>query len=82
MARKVELEEVTPGVIRSGGRGHPILGLLHRGEQRWLDKLSRQSQTVEEAALVYQAKWNRPPPKGFDQWYVLHARGLLQLLRD
>lgn len=71
LAATMEFEETTPGVVRAKGEGHPILGLLHRGEERWRQKVASQSMSLKEAADKYRQKWNRPPPKGFDKWSVL-----------
>lgn len=74
LASSMEFEETTPGVVRAKGSGHPILGLLHRGEERWRAKLAGQSTSLEGAAAKYRQKWNRPPPKGFDKWSVSVCR--------
>ena len=52
------------------GLTHPILGLLRDGEIKWKDRMARQSKTIEQAVGLYQRKWGRPPPKGFDLWSV------------
>ncbi|WVR06845.1 beta-1,2-xylosyltransferase 1 [Kwoniella sp. DSM 27419] len=51
------------------GMTHPILGLLRNGEIKWNDMLARQSQTLDQAVQVYKDRWNRNPPKGFDEWW-------------
>ncbi|OCF60907.1 beta-1,2-xylosyltransferase 1 [Kwoniella mangroviensis CBS 10435] len=51
------------------GLTHPILGLLREGEMKWNSMLARQSQSLEQAVKVYKDKWNRNPPKGFDEWW-------------
>jgi beta-1,2-xylosyltransferase len=45
------------------------LALLKAGEEKWKQKMSSQSQTIEEATEKYIKKWNRNPPKGFDKWW-------------
>jgi beta-1,2-xylosyltransferase len=52
------------------GVTHPIIGLLKEGEKRWKQKLESQSKTLDQAAEKYYDKWGRPPPKGFELWYV------------
>jgi hypothetical protein len=32
--------------------------------------LDRQSKTLEQAVKEYTRRYGRPPPKGFDDWYV------------
>jgi len=54
---------------KPAGLTHPILGLLRDGEVKWNNLRNKQSKTIEEAAEVYQRKWGRPTPKGFDLWY-------------
>ena len=51
------------------GLTHPIIGLLRDGERKWRDRMARQSTTLEQAVAVYEERWGRPPPKGFDQWW-------------
>ena len=62
-----EFSEVTNGT-RPSGLTHPIIGLLRDGENKWNDLISSQSRTLEEAVAVYERRWGRPPPKGFDHW--------------
>lgn len=39
-------------------------------EQDWEQLLEKQSTTLSEAVAEYKRRYNRPPPKGFDRWYV------------
>lgn len=76
LARGTVLDEAAPGVVRvnvssTGEQTHPIPALLLAGEQRWKKLLATQSTTLEEAARTYEERWGRPPPKGFDGWWVL-----------
>jgi beta-1,2-xylosyltransferase len=77
-----QMESVDSGVNETGtvgmGKGwkpsgmtHPILGLLREGEVKWNDRMARQSKTLDQAVAVYEERWGRPPPKGFDLWCVL-----------
>lgn len=73
LAESLELTEVSPGVVSVNNAtaqgAHPILGLLLQGERRWGDLMNRQSTTLEQAYNSYLAKWGRPPPKGFEDWW-------------
>lgn len=77
VAEQMTLEEVSPGVVRVGNTTsttgkplNPIIGLIRHGERRWNDLLASQSTTFEQAVKKYEARWGRPPPKGFDDWCV------------
>lgn len=48
--------------------GHPILELIKTAEEEWSSKIARASRTLEEAVIEYKRRYNRPPPKGFDDW--------------
>jgi hypothetical protein len=49
---------------------HPIFDLLTRSQAAWSEKTSRQSKTLRQATKEYRKRYQRPPPKGFDLWYV------------
>jgi hypothetical protein len=49
---------------------HPIFELIERSEAEWKAKLSRASKSLDEAVVEYQRRYKRPPPLGFDSWYV------------
>lgn len=49
---------------------HPIFDLITKAEAAWYAKLRRASSTFQEAVEEYVRRHNRPPPKGFDKWYV------------
>jgi hypothetical protein len=71
--------------LDGGGEGlgwHPVLLLMKEGEERFKQKLARQSKTFEQAVGEYRRRYGRSPPKGFDIWCVplnLHARRSLTL---
>ena len=50
---------------------HPIELLAAESQDRFEQMLSKQSKTVREAASEYQRRYNRKPPPGFDQWFML-----------
>jgi hypothetical protein len=58
-------------VIVNHDAPHPIFELIKRAEEEWESKLKRASKTLEEAVVEYKRRYKRPPPKGFDDWYVL-----------
>ncbi|KAG8887473.1 F-actin-capping protein subunit alpha [Tulasnella sp. 332] len=49
---------------------HPIYSLIQEAEEKWKGMLQRQSKTLRGAVLEYQRRYNRLPPKGFDEWYA------------
>ena len=49
---------------------HPIFELIRNAEERWEAKLTSSSKTLAQAAAEYQRRYKRPPPLGFDDWFV------------
>ncbi|GAA98278.1 glycosyltransferase family 90 protein [Mixia osmundae IAM 14324] len=58
---------------------HPILELIRDAQKDWEDKLSRQSQTYEEAVAEYKDRYGRNPPAGFERWCAFAHRHKIQL---
>ncbi|KAK0184518.1 capsular associated protein [Armillaria mellea] len=48
---------------------HPIPKLIEAAEEQYRAKVTRQSQTLEDAVTEYKRRYHRPPPKGFDAWW-------------
>lgn len=48
---------------------HPIPQLMADAEENFRQLLSRQSRTLEQAVEEYKRRYNRPPPRGFDEWW-------------
>lgn len=48
---------------------HPIPQLMTEAEETYRQLLARQSQTLEEAVEEYKRRYDRPPPRGFDEWW-------------
>jgi hypothetical protein len=70
--KKVELKPhnyMDNGLVAVNPHGrHPIFDLLKRSQDAWREKSSKQSTTLWQAAKEYRRRYQRPPPKGFDQW--------------
>ncbi|OBZ76168.1 Beta-1,2-xylosyltransferase 1 [Grifola frondosa] len=79
---KVDNFPDNPLVVRSSGllpfgRGdgrphiteHPIPKLMTEAEDKFRKLLSRQSQTLQDAVREYQRRYERDPPRGFDDWW-------------
>lgn len=49
---------------------HPIYQLIQNASLAWEAKLSRQSNSLEEAVQEYVRRYGRRPPIGFDRWYA------------
>ncbi|GAA5979776.1 hypothetical protein JCM5350_002045 [Sporobolomyces pararoseus] len=58
---------------------HPIHQLIERAEEKWKDKLARQSRTLAEAVAEYKQRYRRNPPKGFDDWWAFCEKHHVQL---
>lgn len=59
------------GLLLVNPRGrHPIDILIERAQQRWNDKVAKQSKTLKAAVREYKQRYRRNPPKGFDIWCV------------
>ncbi|KAG8887721.1 Glycosyltransferase Family 90 domain containing protein [Tulasnella sp. 332] len=48
---------------------HPMYHLIMDAERKWNAMVRRQSRTLKDAVDEYQQRYNRLPPKGFDEWY-------------
>lgn len=49
---------------------HPIFELIRNAESEWEAKLATSSKTLTQAVAEYQRRYKRPPPLGFDDWFV------------
>lgn len=47
---------------------HPIHALIQNATEKWNNLVARQSKTLPEAVAEYKRRYNRNPPKGFDDW--------------
>jgi hypothetical protein len=56
-----------PGV--SSSHKHPIDTLINEGERAFDDLMSRESQTLEQAAAAYRKRRGRHPPPNFNLWW-------------
>ncbi|KAM0691459.1 hypothetical protein Q7P36_010230 [Cladosporium allicinum] len=48
---------------------HPIKTLVHQAQIGFADLLALQSQTLSAATSVYQHRYHKAPPPGFEAWY-------------
>lgn len=68
------------GLLLVNPRGrHPIDILIERAQQRWNDKVAKQSKTLKAAVREYKQRYRRNPPKGFDLWWDFAQRNKVQL---
>ncbi|KAI5477189.1 glycosyltransferase family 90 protein [Pseudohyphozyma bogoriensis] len=83
LPEEVSTEEAAqPHVKREAAgkdRVHPISYLIEEAENKWQETLRRQSQTLFQAVVEYQRRYNRKPPLGFDSWwrYAMQNRVIL-----
>lgn len=64
-AKFLRLAESTKKVVRE----HPIPKLMDQAEARFREKVDRQSKTLQAAVKEYKRRYERNPPKGFDDWW-------------
>ena len=57
-----------PARTELGESDHPIHALIRNATVQWENLVSRQSTTLPEAVQEYKRRYNRNPPKGFDDW--------------
>ncbi|KAG8919514.1 hypothetical protein FRC00_011243, partial [Tulasnella sp. 408] len=65
----VPIDEKGNAISKVGFTKHPLLDLIEEADKKWEATVKRQSKTLEEAVREYERRYNRPPPKGFDDWY-------------
>jgi hypothetical protein len=58
---------------------HPIFELTRRARKRWTEKLARASKTLPQAVREYRRRYNRHPPRGFDDWWAYVQKHNIQL---
>ncbi len=61
---------------------HPITQLIAQNREHWRRLLQRQSTTLAGAVEEYRRRYNRPPPKGFDQWWDFAKDRDVQLIDE
>ncbi|WVR06184.1 hypothetical protein IAU60_003214 [Kwoniella sp. DSM 27419] len=61
---------------------HPIIQLMKRGEEQWKSLLERQSKTLPQAVTEYRRRYDRAPPRGFDQWWQHCKRHNVKIVDD
>lgn len=64
-------------LVNPNGR-HPIYDLIKRAHKSWERKVGKSSKTLKEAVDEYRRRYHRPPPRGFDRWYVHHTHAIHQ----
>lgn len=47
---------------------HPIHALIQNATMKWDNLVQKQSKTLADAVKEYKRRYNRNPPKGFDDW--------------
>ena len=73
------IDEQTGFLTVNPDGAHPIFQLVSTAEKRWKDKLARASKTLDEAVKEYQRRYNRLPPRGFDDWWAYVQEHNVQL---
>ncbi|KAF9488249.1 hypothetical protein BDN71DRAFT_1436270 [Pleurotus eryngii] len=61
------------GLFKDKHRGrHLVIELIKQAKKEWECKHERASKTLSEAVAEYEHWYKRLPPKGFDDWQLLH----------
>jgi hypothetical protein len=55
---------------------------MEEAEERYRNKLSRQSKSLKKAVAEYKRRYKRPPPKGFDEWWSFARRNDVRLVDE
>ena len=66
---KQRLLSLVKGDSRMTTKDHPIPKLMAEAENKFRDRLSRQSKTLAQAVKEYKKRYKRDPPRGFDHWW-------------
>lgn len=68
---KVNLHPIENGqlVVDRSSTIHPIEQLIITAQEEWERKVASQSRTLKEAVRVYEKRYGRSPPLGFDKWW-------------
>ncbi|GFZ45441.1 hypothetical protein JCM24511_03167 [Saitozyma sp. JCM 24511] len=61
---------------------HPIEELIARGQERWEGLLANQSKTLPQAVAEYTRRYDRAPPKGFEEWWQFCKRNQVKIVDD
>jgi hypothetical protein len=61
---------------------HPIPKLMADAEKEFRNLLSRQSDTLKKAVVEYKRRYNRDPPKGFDEWWHFAQENNVKLIDE
>lgn len=61
---------------------HPIDTLINEGERTFDDLMSKESQTLEQAAAAYRKRRGRHPPPNFDQWWYFAKNRSAVIVED
>ncbi|KAF9470694.1 hypothetical protein BDN70DRAFT_998858 [Pholiota conissans] len=68
------------GLVEVNPEGpHPIFELVARAQEEWDRKLQTASTTLPQAVKEYRRRYNRLPPKGFDDWWTYVVEHNVQL---
>ncbi|KAG6818280.1 hypothetical protein H0H93_006311, partial [Arthromyces matolae] len=70
MGKKATLPSSEAGWIHTPIVEHPISKLMDSAEERYRNKLAKQSTTLKAAVAEYKRRYGRSPPKGFDAWFA------------
>ncbi|KAF5350516.1 hypothetical protein D9756_008536 [Leucocoprinus leucothites] len=61
---------------------HPIPGLMDNAEDQYRIKLRKQSKTLKDAVEEYRKRYNRSPPKGFDEWWAFAQENNVKMVDE
>ncbi|KAF9555502.1 hypothetical protein CPC08DRAFT_642752 [Agrocybe pediades] len=63
-------------------REHPIPALMEEAEAKYRKKLGGQSRTLKAAVEEYHRRYQRAPPKGFDDWWQFAQKNDVKMIDE
>lgn len=80
--RFIPLNNVFTWSFLQKSSSHPIPHLMARARIQYETLLSRQSSSLGKAVREYQRRYNRKPPKGFDEWYSFAKENNVKIIDE
>ena len=61
---------------------HPIAGLMAEAKMKYQNMMNRQSTTLASATEEYRRRYQRDPPKGFDDWFTFAMENNVKIIDE
>lgn len=86
LGNKFNWDDLTTVYIFGGSDGvvtkHPIPKLMDSAEDKFRNKLQKQSKTLVAAVGEYQRRYKRHPPRGFDAWWAFAQKNHVRMVDE